>query len=572
MDLSKLSDDELRALLAAARSQGPAKPKGTIDNSWAADEMPWWKQGLAGMGGAFVNMARGVGQLLPGDVVSRKEVDEANARDKALMNTGWGMAGNVAGNLVPAVLAPASTLPRAALYGAGAGFVSPVGEKDSRAENTLVGGMFGAAVPVAVAAGRTVKALAEPALAPNRTAARILEQLADDPAAMRLAARQASSSVPGVQPTLAEVAQQPGISTLQRSMANQPGPLQAAFSERNLANNAARKRMIEDMAGSDGRLDMQVAARKATAEDQYARAFLETPDTTPWIKGEVTKLMQRPSFVDALKDGQRLAMDLGIKVSPKNPENSTEILHYTKMALDGKIENLAAKEGTGNQVRALVDIRDKLVSLMESKDFSPSYREARDTYKQFSRPIDEMQMAAGLRDKLIPAIEAGVEAPKSLNANSFAAEVRRRSEDLARTSPEFQGKVGDLVGDLQRRAAAESLGKPTGSPTAQYLTTQNLMRQVAGPLGMAEGFADKAAQTLMATPMVGSALSWASKGAEARVQQALAEMLMNPKTAAQAIDIIKKNPGILGRSLDAALPYATTGMPLLATGMFASNR
>jgi DNA modification methylase len=83
--------------------------------------------------------------------------------------------------------------------------------------------------------------------------------------------------------------------------------------------------------------------------------------------------------VDALKDGQRLAMNLGVKVSPKNPENSTEILHYTKLALDDKIAALAAKEGTGNDVRALTGIRDKLVSLIESKDFSPSYREARDS-------------------------------------------------------------------------------------------------------------------------------------------------------------------------------------------------
>lgn len=582
MDLSKLSNEELIALLNA--SQGQKTPKGTIDNSWAADEMPWWKQAFAGMGKAVVDTGRGLGELLPGNVVSRKDVDEAKKRDEALMNTGWGITGNVAGNLLPAALVPASSIPRAVAAGMGMGFIQPVGEKESRTENTLIGGAVAPVVPALVAGGRVAKGLMEPVVAPNRTAARILEQFADDPAAMKLAAGSAREIIPGSKPTLAQAAMQPGISTLERSMANQPGPLQKALSDRVLEQNAARKGFIEDMAGSDGRLAFQKEARAATAEEQYAKAFSEVPEDSKWIKGELKKLTQRPAFVDALKEGQALAMDSGIKVSTKNPENATQILHFTKMALDDKIE-AAVRAGNGNRSKALIDTRDKLVSLMESKGFSPSYREARDTFKNMSGPINEMETAAALRDKLVPAISRDSDAPLSLNPSNFAAEVRRREADIAKLSPEFQGKVGQLSEEMARKVRAEGLGKPTGSPTAQYLTAQNLMRQVAGPMGLPQGFADKAAQTVMATPVVGSALSWATKGAESRVQAQLAEMLMNPKTAAAAMKALEQNPALAavaskspqiaalmsraGAVQNALTPYAPG---LMASGMFAANR
>lgn len=583
MDLSKLSNEELIALLNASQGQ-PTRPKGTIDNSWAADELPWWKQAFAGGGKAAYDFVRGVGELLPGNVVSRKDVDESKKRDEALMNTGWGMTGNVLGNLLPAALVPASSIPRAVATGMGMGLIQPVGEKESRTENTIIGGAVAPVVPALVGGARIAKGLMEPVVAPNRTAARVLSQFADDPDALAKAAMNAREIIPGSKPTLAQAAMQPGISTLERSMANQPGPLQKALSDRVLEQNAARKSFLDDMAGADGRLDFQKAARSATAEEQYAKAFAEVPEDSAWIKGELKKLGQRPAFAEALKEGQTMAADSGIKVSIKNPENATQILHFTKMALDDKIE-AAVRAGNGNRSRALIDTRDKLVSLMESKGFSPSYREARDTFKQMSGPINEMETAAALRSKLIPAIEDGVDAPARMNPNSFAAEVRKRSDDIARMSPDFQGKLGNLSEDIGRKVRAEGMGKPTGSPTAQYLTAQNLMRQVAGPMGLPQGFADKAAQTVMATPVVGSALSWATKGAEARVQAQLAEMLMNPKTAAAALEALQKNPALAavaskspqiaalmsraGSVQNALTPYAPG---LMAGGMFAANR
>lgn len=560
MDLSKLSDDELRAIVAQAK-----QPKGDAPIDPTAD-MPWWEQGLAGIGKAFVDTGRGVGQLV--GAVSREDVDAAKKRDAPLMDRGWGMAGNIAGNVIPALAMPSSTIPKALAYGAGLGFTQPVGTQDSRAENTILGGALNAALPVAGALYRGGRALVEPVLAPKRTAARVLEQFADDPQAMRLAAGGAQELVPGSKPTLAQVVQQPGISSLERGAMNQPGPLQQGLTERALEQNAARKAAIDDLSGADGRLDFNKANRDETAQMLYAKAFAEAPEDSKWIKGEVNKLMKRPAFVDALKDAQELALNQGIKVSPKNPENATQLLHFTKMGLDDQIERSMTTLGKPtNQTRALIDTRDSLVSLMESKGFSPSYREARDTYKQMSQPINEMELAGQMGQKLIPSLEAvtGQQAPARLLANNFASDVRRRSGDIDRAfSPEGKAKLDGLLQDLQRKASAEGLGKATGSPTAQYLTTQNLMRQVMGPMGLPAGLADKAAGMVMGTPGVGGAAQWLMKGPEHRVQRELADLLLDPSQASQAFAQINRAPNPWQRRLGQAAPYlpaiATTGM------------
>lgn len=572
MDLSKLSDAELQALYAQAKkTAGPQISP--------MDGIPWWQAFAEGGGKAVFDIGRGLGQLT--GAVSREDVDAAKKQDASLMDSSGGFWGNIAGNVVPALAMPASTLPRALATGVALGAAQPVGTGDSRTENALIGGIANAAFPVAGAAYRGVRSMVEPFMAPGKTAARVIEQFADNPAAMRAAVqanavRDAQGAitgmkelVPGAKPTLAEVAQQPGISTLQRGMANQPGPLQNAITGRVAEQNAARLSYLDDLAGADGRLDFSKASRSTAADELYAKAFAEVPEDSKWIKGEVTKLTQRPAFVSALKDGQEMAMNLGIKVTPDNPENATQILHFTKMALDDKIE-AAARAGNGNQSRALIDTRDKLVSLMESKGFSPSYREARDTFKQMSQPINEMELAGKLRDKLVPSLNQVTNTtPTKLYADSLAGEVKRNAGDLARMSPDFQGKVGNLTSDLQRRAAAESLGKSTGSPTAQYLTTQNLMRQTLGPLGLPQGAADKAAGWLMGMPGVGTLAGAAMKGPEQRVQQEVANLLLNPSQVEPALARLHKLPGPVQQRLSQAYPY----LPAIATsGMFAYGR
>lgn len=151
----------------------PAKPKmvspqETYDPTSGMSGMDKF---LAGAGKTFVDTGRGIGQiganiadfvsprpknlksLITGEDNSRsaeslKDIMLAKARDRALMGTGAGVAGNIAGGVTlaaPTALIPgANTYTGAALTGAVMNALQPVGDGESRTANTVLGAAGGA--------------------------------------------------------------------------------------------------------------------------------------------------------------------------------------------------------------------------------------------------------------------------------------------------------------------------------------------------------------------------------------------------------------------------------------------
>lgn len=117
----------------------------------------------AGMGKAMTDLARGAGQLV--GAVSREDVEQARKLDAPLMNTGAGVAGNLAGNV--AMLAPTAMIPGAnTVAGAGTiGAVTGLLQPSANTKETLTNIGFGAA---GGAAGQAV-ANKVPALLQART-------------------------------------------------------------------------------------------------------------------------------------------------------------------------------------------------------------------------------------------------------------------------------------------------------------------------------------------------------------------------------------------------------------------
>lgn len=110
----------------------------------------------AGMGKAFTDIGRGAAQLV-GSGPSGGEVRDQKALDAPLMNTGSGMAGNIAGNvaaLAPAALLPgAAAIPAAGALGATAGALQPTEGTGERLGNMALGGGLGAGMQFAGTTG-----------------------------------------------------------------------------------------------------------------------------------------------------------------------------------------------------------------------------------------------------------------------------------------------------------------------------------------------------------------------------------------------------------------------------------
>lgn len=142
--------------LASARLRMQQKQSGEADMRRMAD--PTAGTGFVqrfneGMGKAFADLGRGAGQLV-GMGPTAEETQETRRLDAPLMNTGAGMAGNVAGNI--AALAPLAVVPGGAtVAGAGAmgllaGGLQPTEGAGERLINMGVGGVLGSGTQAVV--------------------------------------------------------------------------------------------------------------------------------------------------------------------------------------------------------------------------------------------------------------------------------------------------------------------------------------------------------------------------------------------------------------------------------------
>lgn len=538
---------------------------------------------MAGVGKAFHDLSQGYLQLL-GDLgqapqIPRQDVDAQRAADAPLMNTPSGKAGDVVGNVVataPLAFVPGvNTLPGALAAGAAYGAAEPVGTNDSRGRNAATSAALFATVPLATTALRAGKALVEPLYQGGREAivGRTLAKfVGDDPQALA-ALQNPESFVSGSAPTAADATGNAGLAMLESGATGRDPLVKQAFAQRLAANNSARADALRGIAGDADKMAFFKASRDATAQDLYDTAFGEAPADTPWIKGQLTQLFKRPAFVRAIKQGQEDAMNMGIPVSIENPEHATQILHFTKQALEDQISKEIA---AGGSARGLQDTRDILLSLMESKDFSPSYRLARDTYAKMSQPINQMEIGRALYDKMVPALNDFGGTART-RASAYADALRNADATAARAtgfsgakmanimSPDQMETITNVAKDLSRRAATEDAMRGIGSNTAQNLAAQNFIDAAFGPLGISQTTGQNFLKNLISVPYLGGAIEFGTKGAESAIQRELANALLDPQRAAQLMSQVA--PGARRNFLAGLIKYAPATRP----GVIAAN-
>jgi hypothetical protein len=140
--------------------------------------------------------------------------------------------------------------------------------------------------------------------------------------------------------------------------------------------------------------------RAAAASPLYKKAFEEFQGIPPEFKQAVDELSSRPSMQQASRLAARIAKDEGRIL--ENPQNSLIGMHYTKLALDKMIGD-DAKGGFSKTSRgALIGLKKELVEMMDH--FSPTYKQARETFTHFTPNIQSVEdgiisRVAGLGDE-----------------------------------------------------------------------------------------------------------------------------------------------------------------------------
>lgn len=524
---------EWRDKWQAKASTGP-----DVDTNPAKD-MSGFDLFRAGAGKAMFDLYRGAKQRV--GLQSPEETGEQRKTDTPLMNTSAGTAGNVAGNM--ALFAPTAAVPGAssvlgsAGLGALAGFFQPTTSSGELMDNTLKGGGAAAGLTALARAAPMLKgAFVDPFMGrgQERIALAALARFAKDPEALK--SMNITELVKGSRPSLAEVTGDPGIAQLQRGAQAKLPEVASAFADARTQRLAARKEALAKVAGDEGEKEFFQAARDATAERLYGEAYrtpINPKKLTPELQGEIKELMDRPSMKEAVKRSYDLAREEGLTLK-EGEGDYVRRLHYTKKALDEQIEK--AHDQPSLQ-RALLNTKDKLIGVIDQ--VSPKYAKARAQYEADSKPISRMEIGGYLRDKLLPALnEFGTE---RYRPEDFAKALRD-GDAMARKATGFKGaRLADILTqeqqtalksiaeDVGREAAAAERAKVPGSPTGQYLAAANLIRQIAGPLGLPESWVETT---------IGKTLAhWTSlpmRVAEERVAGKLGEMLAIPKAAAEA--------------------------------------
>jgi hypothetical protein len=111
----------------------------------------------------------------------------------------------------------------------------------------------------------------------------------------------------------------------------------------------------------------------------------------------------------------------------------------------------ATIEGRGGEVAALKGTQEQLLTLMEK--LSPQYQQARTTYAQMSRPINQMDIGQEFSKRLMPALYRDMDAPAQLNAAAFARALTDQGDDIARSVTGMKGARLDSIMEPQQLQA-----------------------------------------------------------------------------------------------------------------------
>lgn len=507
--------------------------------------------------------------------------------DKALMQDPWAMGGAVgmdvmslagggrvlqagatAANMPRAArtikdLTLPNTLPKAVASGGLYGGATTPGDASERLKAAGYSAAGGGIVPAFGAAYRGTKALIEPLSrgGQERIAGRALRKFAGDSSDEVAAALQNTRPLlPGSRPTTAEIAGRPGISTLQENMRALSPEFAESLNAQQAANRAARIAALQGIAKDDAAMLAAEQAREGATSAAYNAAKRAVIEGDEALDG----LLQRPLIKDGTRFAEEIARNEGRtfalsqarpaqfdamlrRIAPEPAKYSGQTMHDLKLGID-KAFSTDVRTGAARRVGASeIQAKKAFLDWLEAK--LPEYGVARKEFERLSKPINQMQIGRALLDKLRPALaEFGANSRET--ASTFGRAVKDADAVAAKATGFARAKAADVLEpsqmqtienvakDLARKANADDMARANGSNTARNLATQNILRQIFGPVGLPEAWSEAA---LLQTVMKPLNLVYSGVG-EPRIGEALARGLLQPEEAARLMTVRGATP------------------------------
>jgi hypothetical protein len=529
---------------------------------------------LAGTGKAFTDIGRGVGQLT--GLMSQEEIDAARKLDEPLMKTGAGIAGNVVGNV--AALAPTMFIPGANTVAGGAALgglssaLMPTATGESRASNALIGTVAGGAIPAVMRGGKILKAALRPfsEKGQKQIVGDVLKQAAqlegnqlDD---WLNAIRQNPEMVAGSKRTLAQMADVPGISALERG-AQQNLAMTTPLTNRYVEQNLARIGALQDIAGDPATLARMIGDRSQAVESLYDAANQAKVPATKELLG----LLERPAVKSAYSTAIENLQNAGIP----EPEGvvSGRTLGEKKKALSAMQSGTAMTGAEKAAQRGISAATGDFGAFLQNQ--LPQYKQADALFSELSKPINQRMIGQELLNRVEPALSRGT--GTEVNRKALAKAVIDNGDDIARQVTGFKGaKLKDIMtGDqmatiknvIDDFAAAErsmKSGRGAGSNTFQNLSADQLLKAT----GLPSPILDAAGSIPFISPTVRAGANILGRaaygGTDEALQSRLLDALLNPEIAAESVQMAA--PKIPASYRGVRLPQTPNLLQLLTMG------
>jgi hypothetical protein len=502
----------------------------------------------------FFNLAAGtnvptMSQAMPRTLTAMGFPEPATATERVVQDmstAGYGVAGaaNLARQALPAVTsqtaqeflkmlatnpqaqaaaATAATAAGGALREGGAGPAAQI-------SGAMLAGMVapgGPKLPI------TQRAIAAPAtvVQPFTQAGRevivgnVLRKLATEPdlAASRLA--QAEPLVPGVRPTTAATAFDPGLASAETAIRalDQSG----AFATRLSSNQQALLDAYRRISGKPGSIPFAEAKRTEVTRPMREEAFAGvTVDPVTFQSGVNLVVNKAIDNVMASPVGVRMDVESAMKwatdriAKAKTPMQLYEVRKDLAGAAGGKYnqENPSLRLA-GGQLKDVIKAVDDVIDAS-----APGFKAYMDKYSKMSGPIDQMRMLQKIESQVTTGQPNLMTGEPVLAAGSLRRQLANKAEELdLKLSVPAQTRLDNIIDEINRGMAATAPGvRAPGSDTFKNMSMGNMIGRI-----FSESMATNTTLRTMTRP-----LDFLYKLPDEQIQQLLVESMLDPKMAA----------------------------------------
>jgi hypothetical protein len=355
----------------------------------------------------------------------------------------------------------------------------------------------------------------------------VLNRIATNPEQAMRNMEMSAPLVPGVRPTAAGTARDPGLAGAETAIRglDTGGNL---FGQQINANQEAILNAYRQISGKPGSIPFAEAKRETITTPMREAAFAnkQDVDVQPVISA-IEGIMSNPATQRKTVDDAMVYVQ-GLLAKRVNPETGTidpmslysvrkDITDAMAGKLSGDLSNLRLAKG---QLADLLPVIDRTIDAG-----APGFRAYMDKYAKSSQGIDQMRLLQGIEAKVTTGLPNLSTGNPVLAASALRRQLAAAQDELGmKLSPSAQSKLDNIINEINRGMAATSPGiKPPGSDTFKNMSMGNLIGKI-----FSESMASNTTLRTMSRP-----LDFLYKLPDEQIQQLLVQAMLDPKLAAQ---------------------------------------